>query len=111
MELWQIALGVGGGLVAMFGLSWMVFSGLLKTMKSDVDGTFEHVNKTVDEHGESIVRIREELKEKPDYDHIELHYHRKDITDLHFKNICSRFDRLEEKIDELSRFMKNGHGK
>lgn len=111
MEFWQIALGVGGGIITLMALTWGVFWAIIKSMKEDLKTEIDAVDKITLDHTTRINLIREELKDKPAYDHLELHYHRKDVTDLHFKNICSRFDSLEEKIDDLAKFVKNGHGK
>ena len=111
MEFWEIALGVSGGMIGVFGLSWTVFSGMLNSTKEDLKGKIKMMDESILDHATRINSIREDLKDKPAYDHLELHYHRKDITDLHFKNICTRFDSLEEKIDDLAKFVKNGYGK
>lgn len=121
MDGLQIVYWTGGGLIALIGVLWTVCSAIIKSIKDDFNANFRNIderfNKMYEERGKNLeaihvgfLQIREGLKDRPDFKHVDSTYQRLDVTKLQFQNIESAIENLSKKLDALAVMIKNGHG-
>ena len=105
----SIVLTAAGVFIAFLGVLWGVYTAI----KADVNKVDDRVTKIYEERGKLVdinnivvQEIKKDILNRPDFDHVEENYVRKDMFLLHFESVNDKLDSMKTSIDKLTTMVR-----